>query len=223
MDNERQIIISSKSKQIRKKDILEIMELIEKNYNYQNKKLYAFISITILIFLVIIYFIYDNKKELKSQNNIKNYSFQNETIESIMNLRNKINMIETKLINSNINIGNINNNNNPSGTELPEISFEKFDENIYQELKKQQMEFCNDQTKYIKEEFEKQIKLAKVDLLNKSYEMYVYKKEDYVSKIILKDKNWEGKETKLLIDALNYYSSLKNIDNNKIYLYLILE
>jgi len=220
MDNERQIIISSKSKQIRKKDILEIMELIEKNYNYQNKKLYAFISITILIFLVIIYFIYDNKKELKSQNNIKNYSFQNETIENIMNLRNKINMIETKLINSNINIGNINNNNNPSGAELPEISFEKFDEIIYQELKKQQMEFCNDQTKYIKEEFEKQIKLAKVDLLNKSYEMYVYKKEDYVSKIILKDKNWEGKETKLLIDALNYYSSLKNIDK-KISLYLI--
>ena len=147
MDNERQIIISSKSKQIRKKDILEIMELIEKNYNYQNKKLYSFISITILIFLVIIYFIYDNKKELKSQNNIKNYSFQNETIENIMNLRNKINMIETKIINSNIDIGNTNNNNNPSGAELLEISFEKFDENIYQELKKQQMEFCNDQTK----------------------------------------------------------------------------
>ena len=38
MDNERQIIISSKSKQIRKKDILEIMELIIiikiKNYTF---------------------------------------------------------------------------------------------------------------------------------------------------------------------------------------------
>ena len=64
MDNERQIIISSKSKQIRKKDILEIMELIEKNYNYQNKKLYAFISITILIFLVIIFSYMIIKKNL---------------------------------------------------------------------------------------------------------------------------------------------------------------
>ena len=44
---------------------------------------------------------------------------------------------------------NINNNTNIKSNELPEISYEKFDENILQEIKKQQMEFCNDQNKYI--------------------------------------------------------------------------
>ena len=48
--------------------------------------------------------------------------------------------------------------------------------------------------------------------------MYVYKREDYVSNNILREKNWEGKESKILIDALNYYSSLKNIENNNIFI-----
>jgi len=140
MENEKQLIISSKIKQLRKnQDKIEIMKLIKKNYNYQNKKLYFFISIIILIFIIIIYLIYDNKKEFKSQSNFLN--------ESIMNLKNKINMIETKLNNLNQNRNIEINNISLSSEDLPLISFEKFDENIYQELKKQQMEFCNEQTK----------------------------------------------------------------------------
>ena len=48
--------------------------------------------------------------------------------------------------------------------------------------------------------------------------MYIYKQKDYVSNYILKEKNWEGKETKNLIDALNYYSSLKSIKNDNIFI-----
>ena len=211
MENEKQLIISSKIKQLKKnQDKIEIMKLIKKNYNYQNKKLYFFISIIIIIFILIIYLIYDNKKEFKAQSNFLN--------ESIMNLKNKINMIETKLNNLNQNRNIEINNISLSSEDLPLISFEKFDENIYQELKKQQMEFCNEQTKYRKEVYENQIKLTNVDLLNKSYNMYVYKREDYVSNNILREKNWEGKESKILIDALNYYSSLKNIENNNIFI-----
>ena len=44
---------------------------------------------------------------------------------------------------------NINNNKNISEVELSEISFEKFDENILQQIKSQQMEFCNEQNRYI--------------------------------------------------------------------------
>ena len=140
MENEKQLIISSKIKQLRKnQDKIEIMKLIKKNYNYQNKKLYFFISIIILIFIIIIYLIYDNKEEFKSQSNFLN--------ENIMNLKNKINMIETKLNNLNQNRNIEINNISLSSEDLPLISFEKFDENIYQELKKQQMEFCNEQTK----------------------------------------------------------------------------
>lgn len=68
---------------------------------------------------------------------------------------------------------NINNNTNIQGEELPEITYEKFDENIFQEIKKQQIEFCNHQNKYIKNQFEKQIKLSKITLFNKSFDMYV--------------------------------------------------
>ena len=80
------------------------------------------------------------------------------------------------------------------------------------------MEFCNEQNRYIKKEFEKQIKLTKVEFLDKKFNMYVYKREDIVSMVISRRRSWEGKETKKLINALNYYSSLKNITNDNIYI-----
>jgi len=67
-------------------------------------------------------------------------------------------------------------------------------------------------------EFEKKIKLIKASFLDKSFQMYIYKSQDAVSLAISKRKSWEGTETKKLIDALNYYSSLKNITNDKIYI-----
>jgi FkbM family methyltransferase len=48
--------------------------------------------------------------------------------------------------------------------------------------------------------------------------MYIYKQEDYISNNIIKEKSWESKDTKMLIDALNYYSSLKNIKNDDIFI-----
>jgi FkbM family methyltransferase len=113
---------------------------------------------------------------------------------------------------------NINNNTNIEGEDFPEISYEKFDENIFQEVKKQQMEFCNNQNKYIKTQIEKQIILAKASFLNKNFNMYVYNQPDYVSNSISNGQSWEFTETKTLIDALNYYSSLKNISNDNIYI-----
>lgn len=113
---------------------------------------------------------------------------------------------------------NINNNKNISEVELSEISFEKFDENILQQIKSQQMEFCNNQNRYIKIDFEKQIKLIKADFLDIKFNMYAYKREDKVSLVISRRRSWEGKETKKLINALNYYSSLKNITNDNIYI-----
>lgn len=172
MDTEKHLfVVGLKSKKIKRKDIKEIRELkevIKKNYKYQNKKLYFSILIIILIYTGIIYFIYHNYKEINPQNSqIKYNLFKNETKEQMIN---KINILENKIENLNSKLNdfinyapkskneeNINNNIGISRAELPEVSFEKFDENVLQEIKKQQMEFCNDQTKYIKEEFEKQI------------------------------------------------------------------
>jgi FkbM family methyltransferase len=48
--------------------------------------------------------------------------------------------------------------------------------------------------------------------------MYVYKSQDIVSIAISGAKSWESYDTKKLINALNYYSSLKNITNDNIYI-----
>jgi hypothetical protein len=199
------------------------------------------------IFLGIIYFIYIKKEIADNAQSIqiKNDLLQNETRTKIINLENKINLLENKiddlitklneykLTNNHINNKdypikeiesqnkseqNIINNKNISEVELSEISFEKFDENILQQINRQQMEFCNNQNKYIKEKFEKHIKLAKANLLDKKFDMYVYKSQDIVSIAISGSNSWEPYDTKKLINALNYYSSLKNITNDNIYI-----
>ena len=216
MDNEKQVIIDLKSK---------TTEEIDKNEKIiTNKKFYFLISMILLLFLGIIYFMFINKKvliQIKS-NQIKNNLFQNETITKIINLENKINLLENKTDNLtrkfNEHINRINNNKNISEVELSEISFEKFDENIFQQIKSQQMEFCNKENKYLKAEFEKQIKLVKADFFDKKFDMYVYKNEDIVSISISSSKFWEARETRNLINILNYYSSLKNISKDNIYI-----
>ena len=80
------------------------------------------------------------------------------------------------------------------------------------------MEFCNNENKYLKAEFEKQIKLVKADFFDKKFDMYVYKNEDIVSISISSSKFWEARETRNLINILNYYSSLKNISKDYIYI-----
>jgi len=53
--------------------------------------------------------------------------------------------------------------------------------------------------RYIKLQFEKQIKLTKASLLDKSFDMYVYKNGDTVSNFIRNVQNWESTETRKLI------------------------
>ena len=199
-------LADKKSKSLNKRDI---KELREKNHGYHNIKLYILILIVILINFGIVYYIYINKKELNDEIKIK-----------MLKLEEKINLLENKMNSSkqNKNEELIINNTEIQGEELPEISYEKFDDNIFQEVKKQQMEFCNEQNKYINSQFEKQIKLSKLSFLGNSYDMYVYKYKDFVSKNIAFHHSWETTETRRVINALKYFSSLKNIPNDNIYI-----
>jgi len=223
MDTEDQIIIDKKFKKLKRSDI-EITELIEKN-NYQIKKLYFFIFKIILINIGIVYYLYINKKEQNDKDmdkQIKDDFFQNEIKKKFFNFEKQFNLLKSK-INYYFDVKikneeNIYNNTNMKSEELSEISYEKFDEKIFQEVKRQQKEFCNNQKKYIKFQFENQIKLTKASLLNKNFNMYVYKNQDVVSNHIRFGESWESTETRKLIDALNYYSSLKHIPNNNIYI-----
>ena len=224
MDNENQIILESKSMKIKDENKTKLKD---------SKKLYFFISIMTLIYIGIIPFIFIKLKEIDDK--VQNNQTKNDSL-----LLNKINILENKIDNisaklneyniTNIYINNkdypnkelesqnINNNKNISKVDLTEISFEKFDENILQQIKNQQMEFCNNENKYIKIEFEKQIKLVKAALFDKNFQMYVYNNQDIVSLVISRKKSWEGRETRKLMNVLNYYSSLKNVTKDNIYI-----
>lgn len=158
MNTERQIIIDKKSIKLKREDINEITELIEKNYDCQNKKLYFFIFIVVLINLGKIFYLYINKKEQNDKagdKQIKSDFFQKQIKIKMLNFEKRIKLLESKIKSLNVkdneennfdsknkNEENINiNNTNIQGEELSEKSYEKFDENIFQEVKKQQMEF----------------------------------------------------------------------------------
>ena len=83
---------------------------------------------------------------------------------------------------------------------------------------KQQNKFCKNTKLFYKKEFEDRIKRVEINFDNKTYNMYIYKSLDYISKAIMKDKNWENSQTKLILEALNYYSNKTNITNEDIYI-----
>ena len=157
MENENQIMINSN---------LKIIKVENKTKLKNRKKLYFFLlSLMYFIYHGIIFFIFINTKELVEK-------VQNDQTKSNLHLQNKINILENRInkisakLNEYILINkefeshkksehNINNNKYISEVELSEISFEKFDENVLQQIKNQQMEFCNNEKKYIKIEYEK--------------------------------------------------------------------
>jgi FkbM family methyltransferase len=121
------------------------------------------------------------------------------------------------------NLTNINNNRTElktginSSKELEEIVYEEFNEDILNKYKEQQNEFCINENKSYNLEYEKKIKEVDVELLAKSFKMYVYNSQDIVSKSISSSKKWEGEETIKLLKALNFYSYQKNIAKENIY------
>ena len=78
-----------------------------------------------------------------------------------------------------------------------------------------QNDFCRNFEKYTNAEFEKSIIRTHVNFAGKTYPMYVYKENDYVSSSIRNYKNWESSETFELIKALNFYKKKINISNNE--------
>ena len=93
MDSEKQVILDLTPKQIREKEKNKVLT--------DNKKLYIFIYIMILIFFGIIYFIYIKKEIVDNaqSNQIKIDLLENETRTKIINLENKMNLLENKLDN----------------------------------------------------------------------------------------------------------------------------
>ena len=79
------------------------------------------------------------------------------------------------------------------------------------------MNFAINESKYYNLEYEKRLKKTFVTYLGKDFMMYVYKYQDIVSRQISDLKVWEADETRILLKALDYYSSKKNISKQNIY------
>ena len=94
-----------------------------------------------------------------------------------------------------------------------------FDYNTLLRNKVELEEYCNftDQKALEKEEYEQQIILANVSLLNNKFQMYVYRNEDISSQEILTNQGFESDETKNLLTALSYYSSTNDLKPQDIY------
>lgn len=92
MNTERKIIIDKNSENLRRRDLVKITELIERNYDYQNKKLYFFILVMILINFGVNFCIYINKhgqKDKTIDKQIKSDFFQNEIKIKMLNFEEK--------------------------------------------------------------------------------------------------------------------------------------
>jgi len=95
---------------------------------------------------------------------------------------------------------------------------EEFNENIKEEYRENQNNFCKNINEYFNFDFEKKIKLGKVIFKNITFNMFIYKKNDVVSKFISNENSWEKLCTNNIINALNYYSKKKNLLNKDIYI-----
>ena len=95
--------------------------------------------------------------------------------------------------------------------------FEFFNEKKNEEYIKEQNDFCINMAQYNKEIYETKIINFTANFSNILFNMYIYKSSDYISNAIKHDKNWENKETENILEALNYYSKIKNIRKEDIY------
>jgi FkbM family methyltransferase len=93
-----------------------------------------------------------------------------------------------------------------------------FNEIKNEEYLKKQNYFCENQNKYYNYEFEKKLKLEKVNFNNNIFSMFIYKSNDIVSNGLSTNKVWEQNETDNIIKALEYYSRKKHLTEKDIYI-----
>jgi len=87
--------------------------------------------------------------------------------------------------------------------------------NLLEVYKKEQNDFCENPSKYINQEYEKEIYLIDVNLNELKYKMYMFKPHNYVEIKIKKNGAYEKKLSENIMEALKFYSLKYKILNNK--------
>lgn len=91
-----------------------------------------------------------------------------------------------------------------------------FDQIIKNKIIENQKYFCQSNELFSDPEIESNIKNIKVNFNNIEFNMFVYKKNDIVSKTISELGVWEEDSTNKLLSCLNYYSEKKKLPKNDV-------
>ena len=91
-----------------------------------------------------------------------------------------------------------------------------FDEKIKNKYKENQLHFCNSNDLFFDPEVENKIKKVKARLNDISFNIYVYKDNDIISKHITNYGSYEAISTTKIIKCLDYYSKTKKLSKNDI-------
>ena len=97
------------------------------------------------------------------------------------------------------------------------IKYDEYNEIIEHKYKYLQNYFCEYYKENLNQEIENKIQIAKIYFKGINFKMFVYKKDDIVSNSILISHQYEGSYTNQFLNALNFYSKKKHIDNKEIY------
>ena len=201
-----------KKKNLKKNDIITIInkddEIVEETKRIKSRQLiYGFL---IILLMNLLFFVYLNIFDKRLQQN-QFMSFQNN--DNLLKIKNDL-LKKTSMIQ---NLVNIIDNFIKNPKSILKMN-SQFNEIISQKFYLHQFYFCQNQNLFNNSLIEKSIKIAKVNLNKVSFDMYVYKKNDYVSDFILDSGSWEPEETKSLFNALLYYSKKNNISENDIFI-----
>ena len=208
MDTEKEIIFNSKY-------TTKIIKIIDKKIKKQNKKIFIYFIILLLINIgIIMYIIINNKKGIKNILSNEKLLKLNDELSRMDKIIKKLRLNET-IINEGINKTldnkydtNVINNN----------LYEEFSEIINEKYINEQNNFCNNQNNFYNKEFEDKIKITNVLFNGIKFEMFVYESNDVVSNTIKSSRHWEGEYTNNVLKALNYFESKKNIKKKDIYI-----
>ena len=97
------------------------------------------------------------------------------------------------------------------------LKYVEYNEKIAEKYSYLQNYFCENQNETFYQEYENKTRIAKVDFHEKKFEMFVYKSGDIVSNVIIFSHRWERGLTDSILNALEFYSQKKKLENKDIY------
>ena len=216
METDTQIILDSKpfqSNRIKKSRIK----------NFRIVLCFTIIVIFVInIIGIILLFISQNKTKIETINllNENINKIRNELFQKISNLKETIEKQEEKIKSQEYNFKEINEKYIKIFNRISinnQINKE-FNQDINDKYIEEQNYFCDNQNIFNNSEYENQIRTAKVDFNNKTYDMYVFNNYDAVSTQIINIKSWEGFDTNKILEILSFYSNKTQIKNEDLFI-----